>query len=165
MRNKKREVVNPSEIFDILNRCDTIRIAIHGDKYPYLVPVSFGMEIVGGKAVLYFHSAQQGMKVDLLRQNPFVCVEGDIYLKTEDTAYGLTSRYESVIGFGESRFLTEPEEIRHGLQLLIEHYGYRDYPLDTCPGMEQVLVGKIVLDEVYGKKNLPRAHAAANTVS
>ena len=34
MRRKDREVQNRAEIFDILNRCDTVRIAMHGDKYP-----------------------------------------------------------------------------------------------------------------------------------
>lgn len=38
---------------------------MQGGKYPYIVPVSFGLEIVDGTAVIYFHSAQQGLKIDL----------------------------------------------------------------------------------------------------
>ena len=50
MRRQDREVQEKSEVFDILNRCDVIHIGMYGDTYPYVVPVSFGMEIVAGKA-------------------------------------------------------------------------------------------------------------------
>ena len=162
MRRKDREVENRAEIFDILNRCDTVRIAMHGNPYPYAVPVSFGMEIAGDKAVLYFHCAQQGMKADLLRANPFVCVEGDIFHKVETTAHGITARYESVIGFGKCQFLTDADEILHGLKVLTEHYGYHDYPLDWCMGLSHVLVGRIVLEKITGKRNLPGAMTSAD---
>ena len=155
MRRKDREVTDQKEIFDILNRCDTVRIAMQGEKYPYAVPVSFGAEMQDGKPVIYFHCARQGLKVDLLKENPAVCVEGDIFLKIEPTDHGITTRYESVIGFGECRFLTDPEEILHGLKVLTEHYGFFDYPLESCRSLQYVFVGKIVLDEITGKRNLP----------
>ena len=136
MRRKDREVTDQKEIFDILNRCDTVRIAMQGEKYPYVVPVSFGAEMQDGKPVIYFHCARQGLKVDLLKENPAVCVE-------------------SVIGFGKCRFLTDSEEILHGLKVLTEHYGYYDYSLESCRSLQYVFVGKIVLDEITGKRNLP----------
>ena len=36
MRRKDREVQNKTEVFDILNRCDTIRIGMQGNQYPYV---------------------------------------------------------------------------------------------------------------------------------
>ena len=162
MRRKDREVLNRTEIFDILNRCDTVRIAMHGDQYPYVVPVSFGMEIIENKAVLYFHCAKQGMKVDLLRANPLVCVEGDIFLNVEKTGHGITARYESVIGFGECQLITDIDEIIHGLKVLTNHYGHNDYPLDRCAGINHLLVGKITLDRITGKRNLPGSMTPAD---
>lgn len=167
MRRKDREVQDQAELFDILNRCDTVRIGIQGDPYPYVVPVSFGMEIVDNTAVIYFHCAKQGMKVDLLRANPHVCIEGDIFIKVEKTAHGITTRYESVLGFGACELLTDADEIMHGLKLMTCHYGYYDYPLDRCMGLNHLLIGKIVLDKLTGKRNLPEAmtpadHAALN---
>ena len=155
MRRKDREVTDQKEIFDILNRCDTVRIAMQGEKYPYVVPVSFGAEMQDGKPVIYFHCARQGLKVDLLKEHPAVCVEGDIFLKIETTDHGITTRYESVIGFGKCRFLTDSEEILHGLKVLTEHYGYYDYSLESCRSLQYIFVGKIVLDEITGKRNLP----------
>lgn len=165
MRRKDREIENKNEIYDILNRCDTIRIGIQGEQYPYVVPVSFGMEVVDDKAVLYFHCARQGMKVDLLQANPAVCVEGEIFLNIEKTAHGITARYESVIGFGKCSFVSDPDEIMHGLKLLTEHYGYGEYPLERCAELEHLLVGKIVLDEIYGKRNLPDSVTSADQQS
>lgn len=43
MRNKLNEVKE----FDIISRCDTIRIAMFDELYPYIVPVNFGEEIIG----------------------------------------------------------------------------------------------------------------------
>ncbi len=162
MRRKDREVQNKTEVFDILNRCDTIRIGMHSNQYPYVVPVSFGMEVVNDKAVVYFHCAQQGLKVDLLRANPNVCIEGDIFIQVEKTAHGITTRYESVIGFGECQILTDVDEIKHGLKVLLGHYGHHEYPLDRCMGISHLLLGKIVLDEITGKRNLPGAMTTAD---
>ncbi len=155
MRRIDREVKDPDEIFDILNRCGTVRVAVRGGTHPYVVPVSFGAERADGAVVVWFHCARQGLKLDLLRADPRVCVEGDIFLRTEPTDHGITTRYESVIGFGTAFFPEDPEEIRRGLRLVCEHYGYMDYSLDRCRALEYVQVVKIVLDELTGKRNLP----------
>ena len=128
---------------------------MHGDVYPYVVPVSFGVEIVENKITIYFHCAQKGTKLELLKLNPHVCVEGEIFMQIEKTAHGITARYESIVGFGQCTFVSEQKEIIHGMKLLTEHYGYHEYPLERCAGLDHLLVGKIVLDEIYGKKNFP----------
>ncbi len=157
MRRKDREVTDPGEVFDILRRCDTLRIAMRGEEYPYVVPVSFGAECVDGRTVVYFHCAREGRKLDLLRADPRVAVEGDIFIRTETTDHGITTRYESVIGFGECVFPEDEEEIRHGLRLICEHYGYAGYSLDHCRALRFLYVGKIVLRELTGKRNPPAA--------
>ena len=153
MRRKDREVADKSEIYDILQRCGTVRIAMHGPEYPYIVPVSFGAERVEDQVIVYFHCAQEGMKIDLLGKDPRVCVEGEIFVKTEETQHGITARYESVIGFGQCTFVSRLEEKLHGLKVLTAHYGYPDDPVDRCAGLEHLLVGKITLEEIYGKRN------------
>ena len=154
MRRKDREINDFLEIFDILNRCDTVRIGIPGTDYPYIVPVSFGAEIVENKAVIYFHSAKDGMKLDLLKHNPNVCVEGDIFIKCEPIKHGITARYESVIGFGTCEEVKDKNEIIHGLRLLTDHYGYTDFSIDDCEDLTRVFVGKIVLERITGKRNI-----------
>lgn len=155
MRRKDREILDLAEIFGILTRCDTVRIGFHGGEYPYVVPVSFGAEMQGGKPVVYFHCAREGMKLELMKADARVCVEGDIFIKTEPTGHGITTRYESVIGFGKCEIVTDEAEILHGLRLLTEHYGYHDYDFANCRSLAHLFVGRIVLDEITGKRNLP----------
>lgn len=162
MRRKDREISDIEEIFDMLLRCDTVRLGIQGNDHPYVVPLSFGAELVNGKPIVYFHCAEQGLKLDMLNENPNVCIEGDIFIKTEMTAHGITARYESVIGFGICRFAEDEEEILHGLRLMTEHYGYNDYPLERCQGLQHLKVGVIELDAVTGKRNLPGVLTAAD---
>jgi len=39
--------LNEVKEFDIISICDTIRIAMFDEPYPYIVPVNFGEEIIG----------------------------------------------------------------------------------------------------------------------
>ena len=154
MRRKDREITDKNKICDVLKRCDTLRIAIYNEEYPYVVPVSFGMEIIDEKPVIYFHSATEGKKIDLLKKNPHVCIEGDIYHGTRETPHGFTIYYESVIGFGKCYFVKDEKEIGHGLELIMEQYGYAERT-EHCKATNHVAVCKIVLDEITGKRNLP----------
>ena len=69
--------------------------------------------------------------------------------------HGITTRYESMIGSGMCEFIRDEGEIIHGLKLITEHYGYPDYDLAHCRALDHVYVGKIVLEEITGKQNLP----------
>ena len=154
MRRKEREVTNLEDIVDILGRCDTIRIGMQGENHPYVVSVSFGLEVVDEMPVVYFHCAKQGMKLNLLESNPEVCVEGDLFYKVEQTEQGITTRYESIIGQGRCEFLTDLEEIKRCLRLINDHYGYSEYPLERCRGLAHLRIGRIALQEIAGKRNL-----------
>ena len=154
MKRREREIKDFSAIVDVLRRCGVIRLGLrHGDS-PYVVPVSFGLEVVDGKAVVYFHSTPAGLKAACLERDRHVCVEADIFSRVEPTKIGITARYESVIGFGVARRL-EGDEKLHGLRMLVEHYGYATYPLDRCRGLANTVVYKVVLEELTGKRNLP----------
>lgn len=152
MRRKDREIIERQEIFNILLRCDTVRIGMTG---PYIVPVSFGADMADGKITIYFHCAREGQKIHMLKADNHVCIEADCFIGTEPTDHGITTRYESVIGRGTCEFLQNDSEIIYGLKTITDHYGYPDYDLSHCRGLEHVLVGKIVLDEITGKRNLP----------
>ena len=121
MRRKDREITDMETMLDILRRCDTVRIGMRGEDFPYVVPVSFGLTVEEGKPVIYFHCAREGMKLDLLRKDPRVCVEGDIFIKTEPTDHGITTRYESVIGTGTCEIVTDTETCIRGLAAVTDN--------------------------------------------
>lgn len=154
MNRKEREVKDFFDIVDILKRCNTIRLGLINQDSTYVVPVSFGLDIVDNKAVIYFHSAQKGLKVDCIAQNNHICIEADIFYKVEPTKMGITARYESVIGTGVVSKVDGEGKI-YGLRKLVEHYGYNDFPLDRCKGIDNAAVYKIILSDITGKRNLP----------
>ena len=59
MRRKDRAVTSPSEIVEIMSRCEVLHLAIAAQPAPYLLPVNFGM-------TLYVHGAMDGTKYALL---------------------------------------------------------------------------------------------------
>ena len=128
MRRQDREIKEFQEILSVMEHCDVCRIAMFDGEYPYLVPLNFGMETAGSRVTLYFHAANKGKKLELLRSNPRVCFEMDCNHQLHfDNRNGMcTMAYESVIGYGTILFLEEEKEKIHGLDLLTAHYHPKD---------------------------------------
>ena len=151
MRKADREIKDFDEIVDVISRCDTIRLGISDAGAPYIVPLSFGYEVLGGKLAVYFHGAKAGRKAELLQSLPRVCVEADLcHGFPSNGEGGYTCDYESVIGYGVVELLSG-EEAGKGVRLLMEHCGF---PAQGCPEnvMAITVVNRIVLDEIAGKR-------------
>ena len=150
MRRNDREVTDFTEITDILRRSDTMRLGLHNEPYPYVVPLSFGFEARDGKITLYFHGAMEGLKHDLIHQNPLVCVESDMLHKYTTVGNHLTAEYESFIGFGKAQRITGDEALK-GIGLLLTHCGFDDFEYDRA-SLDVTWVYKIELDSFTGKR-------------
>lgn len=123
MRRKDREVTDSMKIKDIISRCTCCRIGFYDDGEVYIVPLNFGYELKDGTYTFYFHGAQEGRKIDLMKKNPVVGFEmdTDYVLKETDTACGYSARFQSVIGTGIVSKVSEIDEKKLGLSLLMEH--------------------------------------------
>ena len=159
MRKAEREITSFEEILAVLSRCDTIRIGISDATAPYIVPLSFGYEVLDGKIAIYFHGAKGGRKAKLLRSLPRVCMEADICHGFVDNGRGgYTCDYESVIGYG-TVVLLEGAEADNGIRLLLEHCGIT---AEACPAeaMAITAVHRVILHEHSEKrKNLNHPNA------
>ena len=154
MRRTDREVKTVDGIYDILSRCKIIRIAMNDDVQPYVVPMNFGLERDGDKIIIYFHSAVEGHKIELLRKDNRVAIEADLYYKVEETEGGITQRYESVMGTGRAEKLTETADKVHGFKVMLGQYSKEEHPIEECKGLSRCDVYRVVLDTVTGKHNL-----------
>lgn len=126
MRRKDREITDFSQITAIMDNCDTCRLGLVENHIPYIVPLSFGYEADEKHHItLYFHSANEGRKLDIIRQNNNVAFEMDTAheLFGHDTnACGYGMRYQSVMGTGTARLVkTETEKI-HAFDQIMLHY-------------------------------------------
>lgn len=152
MRRKDREVTEFDALLDIVRRCDVCRLAIYDEPLPYLVPLNFGEEVVDGTLFLYFHSAQEGTKLELLRQHPQVTFEMDCghQLVLEEDAMNCTMAYQSVIGQGTVEFCLEEEKV-HGLDVIMKHYHAEDFDYShTAVPRTEVL--KLRVESMTGKQ-------------
>lgn len=155
MRRDEREVTDIGAIYDILTRCDTMRVAMNGGDYPYVIPMTFGSELKDGKIILYFHSAGAGRKWEILNRDPRVCVEADIYYRVAKRENGdITAIYESVIGTGVAERLTEQADKIAAFRIMVAHYKESGFPITSCKGLPNAEVFRVVLTEVSGKHNL-----------
>ena len=133
MRRKDREITDRDEIISIIRKCDTCRLAIHDEPFPYIVPLNFGMEDKDGQLTLYFHSAQSGTKLDLLKKNNRVSFEMDCghAIIMYEERMSCTMGYESVIGTGTVEFIEDEEEKNRALKILLSQYHAEDFAYDT----------------------------------
>lgn len=83
-------------------------LAMQGENgYPYAIPLNQYYSREDGK--LYFHGAREGLKLELLQQNPRVCftVMDEGYVKEGEWALNI----RSVVCLGEITAVTEREKI------------------------------------------------------
>ena len=154
MRRKDREITDFHDIMDIMNKCDTCRLAFFDQEYPYIVPLNFGVNIEDGQLYLYFHSANQGTKLDLIRQNNKATFEMDCEhnIILYDERMSCTMGYASVIGHGEIEFVDEDDKYK-ALKILMKHYHHEDFQFNTKMMKVTTVFRLKVLDMVGKRRN------------
>jgi len=154
MRRSDREITDFDEIIAVLGRCPIGHIGLVDEQGPYIVPVNFGFEVTDGRVVVWCHGAQSGRKAGAIAADPRVCFEAEIcHDLVTDVPFGeMTTVYESVIGFGQARYVTAPDEMRHGLTVLVDAYAPgRSGDIPSQPPAN-VAVLRIDLDRITGKR-------------
>lgn len=153
MRRKDREVKEIEEIAQILDKCKTICIAMIDHNMPYVVPMSYGYELIDNQLVLYLHCAKQGRKVEILNCNPTVCFtifsEGEPLIS--DTPCHSGYYYSSIIGNGQVEFIEEVEEKRKALNKMFAHQSGKNIDF-TDKQAETVCLFKIISEDFIGKR-------------
>ncbi|MDY0040262.1 MAG: pyridoxamine 5'-phosphate oxidase family protein, partial [Desulforhabdus sp.] len=105
MRRKDKQIDDPTELEAVIRNAIVCRIGFSGNDVPYIVPVNFGYR----ENRLYFHSAPEGRKIDILRQNNQVCfeMETDVEVVRADSPCNWSTKYRSVIGHGKATFVED----------------------------------------------------------
>lgn len=150
MRRKDREIKDNIEIESIINRSPVCRIVLSENGLPYMIPVCFGYDDMN----LYFHSANAGKKIDLIKKNNNVCFEFDIFegLITNGNPCDRDVRYESVIGYGKAHFIEGSQEKINALNIILRHYSDISFEFPEN-SIKNVAVIKIEIEEITGKSS------------
>lgn len=154
MRRSDREITDISEIVEVIKKCDVCRLALNDSGYPYILPLNFGLSFDGEKVELFFHSALEGKKVALMKEDGRASFEMDCshqlqYFKERGYC---TFSYESVVGRGRITIL-EGEDKEKALRVLMEHYHPGENAYFNPAAIPRTLVYKLTVEEMTGKRN------------
>lgn len=122
MRRAERQIMGEG-IQAIIDECPVARIAMIDGDTPYIVPMNFGYFMQADQLTLYFHCANEGRKIDILRKNGRVCFEMDCghRLIEGPAACSYSFAFSSVIGEGEISFVTSTPEKFTAMEMIMLH--------------------------------------------
>ena len=130
MRRKDRQITEIEAIRAILDKAKVLHLAmIDGDR-PYVVPLNYGYTLENGALTLYLHSAREGRKLDVLRQNDrvaFVLETNVSQVSGGDLPCKYGAAYASVMGEGRATILTDPVEKTDALTMLMKTQTGRNF--------------------------------------
>ncbi len=151
MRRKDREIKDKKLMESILERATVCRVGLSENNVPYIVPVNFGYR----DNCLYFHSAKEGKKIDMIRGNNNVCfeIDSDSEVVKGENACGWTMKYYSIIGFGRAFFVEGFEEKRKALDVVMEHYAGKSSLEYSEEAVNNAAIIKVEIESMTGKKS------------
>jgi len=155
MRRKDREITDIDEKLKIIAKCKFCRLGLSENNIPYIVPLNYGFSHDDGKLNLYFHSAKEGKKLDIIQKNNKACFEIDCDTKLIEGELPCDYGYEftSIIGFGKIILLDTKEEKINGLNYLMKHQTGKDIKYNyNDDDLKNVIVYKMLVEEFTGKQ-------------
>jgi len=153
MRRADREIPEITLIEEIIQKADVCRVALANENIPYIVTMNFGYN-PAPEQKLFFHCANVGRKLDMIRKNNYVCFEMDtdheIYGGEKGCDWGM--KFRSVVGFGIISIVTEREAKIQGFNCIMTHYGgEKEYTYDEKV-LSRTTVLQLDINEIFGKR-------------
>jgi nitroimidazol reductase NimA-like FMN-containing flavoprotein (pyridoxamine 5'-phosphate oxidase superfamily) len=157
MRRTDKEITNINDKMAIIQQCKVCRLGLSENNLPYIVPLNYGYTLENNSLTLFFHSASEGKKLAIIRNNNNACFEIDCEHKLieGDIACHYSFAFKSVIGFGAITLLDAKAEKAYALNQIMKHQTGRDLLFvfeDT--ELARVTVYKMVVIEFSGKQKV-----------
>ena len=129
MTKRERQITDPDQIRDILDRGKVLHLGLCANDEPYVVPMNYGYTMENGKLIVYLHSAVRGKKLDMIAANPnvFFAIDCDIvpFEGVMPCQYGVT--YSSVMGKGVAQIVEDVEEKKKAMSILMKTQTGKDF--------------------------------------
>ncbi len=150
MRRSEKQVTEFSKIEEILRSGRICQLVLIDEPLPYIVTLNYGYH----DGALYFHSAQEGRKLELIARNPQAsfCIAIDHGLIKTPVACHSTTRFQSVVGEGTISFLESEEEKREGLRRIMQHYGSPDFNFKEM-AVDKTRVYRLQIERMTAKQS------------
>lgn len=149
---KSREITLQSALDDIIARCQYCAMAmVDQQNEPYVLNMNFGY----ADRVVYLHSAQEGKKINILKNNRRVCLSFStdhvLRWQSENMACSYSMKYRSVLIYGLVEFIDDPSQKRNALNIIMKQYTNRNDFDYGDPAIRNVMVYKVVAEKMEGR--------------
>lgn len=150
MRRKEKEIIEDEILNEIIGCAKVCRLGLSDEGVPYIVPLCFGYK----EKTLYFHSAIEGNKIEIIKKNPSVCFEFDrnIELVRSDNPCNWGMKYQSIIGHGMAIFIDTLQEKKEALQIIMNQYAEGNFSLQDS-AISRTTVFKVIIEKMTGKQS------------
>jgi len=155
MRRKDKEITDTNDKINIIKRCKVCRLGLSENNKPYVIPINYGYDFENNTLTLFFHSAKEGRKTDIIENNNQACFEVDCdnQLIEGEKACDYSYAFKSVIGFGTITPVEDANAKIDGLNKIMKHQTGKDDVFIYSPEkLKNVTVYKMVVDEFTGKR-------------
>jgi hypothetical protein len=150
LRRKDREITDRHEIDGILRSAQVMHLALADGNVPFVVPVFYTYD---GTA-LYFHSAQAGTKVEILKRNPVACFEVslDHGVIEDEKPCDFEAKHRTVIGLAKAVFVTDETEKVAALHRIVGLFTEKKFEFPP-ENLARTLVVRLDIESIKGKKH------------
>ena len=149
MRRKERKMTEEA-VIELIENENVLRLGLSVDNRPYVVPLNYGFK----NKTFYIHCAREGRKLDMIRENSLVCVEveGSNEIVKGEIACQYTTKFSSVIGYGQAVILENVDEIKDGLDVLMAQFSDETFTYNEKL-LSRIAIIKVEMSELSGKSS------------
>ena len=155
MRRKDKEIADTNDKISIIQKCKVCRLGLSENNKPYIIPLNYGYSFEDNTLVLFFHSAIEGRKIDIVKANNQACFEIDCDAKIIESENPCDFEYafRSILGFGKIIFLEDIDKKILGLNMIMKQQTGNDTVYNfSQDALRNVLVYKLLVEEFTGKQ-------------
>ena len=153
LRRLDKAISDLATVRAIIREVKFVTLALSVNDEPYLVTLSHGFD--EEKNCIYFHSANEGRKIDIMKANPRVWGQALIdggYQQGKCDHFYKTAQFH-----GKVTFVDDSSEKKHALQVLVRHLDHNPEAIIneqiTAHSLGPVVIWRIDIDFLSGKKS------------
>lgn len=151
MRKINQEISDPAIIEQMLSTATICRIGMIDNRKPYIIPLNYGYS----DGYLYIHSAPEGKKIEILKENNQICFEIESTATTipHEIPCKWSEKYRSIIGYGTVEFINDFKSKNDALGIIMKQHGAVGAQIFEKKQVEFVVILKIKIDQLTAKQS------------
>lgn len=151
MNLRNKEIIKQKELENIIHEADVCYVGFVDKDQPYVLPFNFAYR----DNQVFLHSDNIGYKIELIRQNPKVCINfntgNELFHRNKEVACSWGMKYKSVNIFGAIEFIEKYDTKYQIMKDFMIKYAGEDYEFSE-PSIKNVCIMRIAVEKITGKK-------------